>query len=148
LPIIWALLAALLLKTKRSFSVVVAVLLLTAAVLGLFSDKFMVITIFLREFYPVWEFVGNAKDWLPIIIHGAVLLLTVVAIWLAFKADKPKAGWLTALSVLALGTVAAVCLSPTMYASNYRTLYVASLLLVMIIVVLSNQLLSSSKSRR
>jgi hypothetical protein len=107
----------------------------------------MVITAFLREFYPVWSFVGNAKDWLPIVIHFAILILTVVAVWLALKAHRAKALAVTTLLITSAGTIAAVCLSPTMYASNHRTLYVASVLLVIVIVILLAKLLNNSKSR-
>jgi hypothetical protein len=149
LPIIWILLAVLLLKnSKKVINVVVAVCLSAAAVSGLFADKFMVITVFLREFYPVWGFTGSAKDWLPIIIHVMILALTIAAAWLVFKNQRGKAIATTVLMVSAAGTVAAICLSPTMYASQYRTLYVASVLLVITIVILLNQVLNNSKSQR
>jgi hypothetical protein len=150
LPIIWGLLAVLLLKnpTRKIVDVVVAVCLAAAAGLGLFADKFMVFTAFLREFFPVWGFVGNIKDWIPIIIHVSILVLTIVAMWLAARTDRAKAIAPIVLSAAAVGTVGAVWVSPTMYSSIHRTLYVASVLLIIVIVILLNQVLSSSKSRR
>jgi hypothetical protein len=149
LPIIWTLLAVLLLKNpkKKPIDSAVATVLAASAIFGLFADKVMVITAFWREFYPVWGFVGNAKDWLPIVAYVFILLLTLIAMWRVVSKDKTKAIMPIVLSVLAAGTIGTMCLSPTMYASAHRPLYVGSVLLVMVIVILLARVLSSSKSR-
>jgi hypothetical protein len=149
LPVIWLSLATLLLRQSKQLpNIITAVTLIAFSILALFADKFMVITVFLREFYPVWGFVGNSKDWLPILIYALVLITTLVAMYLAAAGDKIKAIAPITLSVIAAATIGAVCLSPTVYVSNFRTLYVASVLLVVVIIILLNRLLSNSKSLR
>ena len=149
LPIIWTLLAILLLKQPRKISnVVVSIYLISVSVISLFADKFMVITAFLREFYPVWGFVGDFKDWIPIVIFTVTLIITLVAMYMVAASNKAKAVVPIILATAAVGTIGAVCLSPTIYASNYRTLYVASVLLVIIIVILLDRILSNPKSLR
>jgi hypothetical protein len=147
LPIIWILTSILLLKNSKKISnVLAAVCLIVFSIFGLFADKFMMITIFLREFYPVWGFVGNLKDWIPIVVYLIILIITLVAIYFVHRDKKENSIAPIALAVIAAGTIGAICLSPTIYASEYRTLYVASILFMMIIIILLNKLLNNLKS--
>jgi len=101
------------------------------------------ITIFWFEFYASWKPADtNALVALNVMPWGIGLFVTVIAPLLLFK-KKPIGALLTTLYSSAFATAAIMVLSPTMYASGWRTIFVPSVMLIFITYILLDKILDA-----
>ena len=93
------------------------------------------------NFHASWRYVGGFTQWIPVIFWLCALVLTVAAIAVVFDTSyRQKAAMCIAGCFLAATATAVLWVSPTMYASGYRVVYVASLLLMLVVLLLIDRL--------
>lgn len=93
------------------------------------------------NFHASWRYVGGFTQWIPVIFWLCALVLTVAAIAVVFDTSyRQKAAMCIAGCFLAVTATAMLWVSPTMYASGYRVVYVASLLLMLVVLLLIDRL--------
>lgn len=149
LLIIWCLLCAILWRQRKRilavFAGCFAGVFLLAKTIGL-DVEFMLL---LRElhfggiinFHASWRYVGGFTQWIPVLFWSGALVMTIAAIAAAFdvKSRQKAAMGITGCLLAAIAT-AMLWASPTMYASGYRVVYVASLLLMLVVLLLIDRL--------
>lgn len=89
---------------------------------------------YIYEFHATWGFSGGLIQWLPVLFWSASILITLLS--LCRYTDKTTRLLTVSLFIVACVTLAALWLSPTMYASSYRVVYASSLLLSILSIVL------------
>lgn len=149
LLIIWCLLCVILWRQRKMilaiFAGCFAGIFLLAKTIGL-DVEFMLL---LRElhfggivnFHASWRYVGGFTQWIPVLFWSCALVMTVAAIATAFDVkSRQKAAIGIMGCLLAAVATAMLWASPTMYASGYRVVYVASLLLMLVVLLLTGRL--------
>ena len=93
------------------------------------------------NFHASWRYVGGFTQWIPVIFWLCALVLTVAAIAVVFGIrSRQKAAICITGCLLAATATAMLWVSPTMYASGYRVVHVASLLLMLVVLLLIDKL--------
>ena len=93
------------------------------------------------NFHASWRYVGGFTQWIPVLFWSCALVMTVAAIATAFDVkSRQKAAIGIMGCFLAAVATAMLWASPTMYASGYRVVYVASLLLMLVVLLLIGRL--------
>lgn len=98
------------------------------------------------DFHATWGFHGGLKSWVAVLFWVVLLGLTVVGTWNAFPANSGKAMVAVALLAGSFIGLAALLISPVMYASKFRLGYASSLILTVLIVMLVSEALGRRRS--
>jgi hypothetical protein len=129
-------------KAKRSIvEYVVALALIAISVFS--AAKGYEIIAFWFEFYAVWKpIITHPLVALNVIPWSLVLVITLVSPLLLFR-KKPVGILLSVLFGASFAAAAIMVLSPTMYASSWRSMFVPSIPLIFIVYILFDRLLDA-----
>lgn len=103
---------------------------------------------YLVNFNAEWGYIGGEMSWLPIVLWSAVLLCTLLGLWVVFTHKKPVLVFSIAILIFGAGSLAALWVSPTMYASGYRVVFPLSLSILVVIISVFAEILLKKKIRR
>ena len=95
---------------------------------------------YLFEFHASWGFQGSLISWLPVVFWISILGFTLVGVHLQLKNNKELRVFAVSLLILAAASLAALWLSPTMYASGYRVVYASNLMILVVCIILFSQI--------
>jgi hypothetical protein len=142
----WALLVALFTKKRHKDKWDLSImLLLTIMTLFTLTKGYEGISYWFN-FYATWKpSLPNKIASLSFIPWTVILLTTVAAPLVLYRKSNKKGIVLSLLFSAAIASTAVITLSPTMYASGVRTLYVPSVILALTILVLSVEVLDKYK---
>ncbi len=101
------------------------------------------------EFYASWKpTITNNIVALNIIPWGIVLVLTLIAPFILFKKNLYFAVIVSILFAVSFACAAIMILSPTLYASSWRSLFVSSVVLLFVLYLLIDRLLTAYRGRQ
>ena len=141
----WGLLALLFIKkrTQTNFQRIIIITLTILCFATLAKSYEPIKWIF--EFYPTWKpIVPNRISYIALALGLFTLIITIIAPLILFK--KNKKGWIISILFLtAFANIAIIVVSPTVYASGSRTLFVPSIILTLINIFLINEVMVEYK---
>jgi hypothetical protein len=144
LALIWGSVSLLLYKMKNisRLNYILCIVFMLASVLLL--SKGHDATKFIFNFNATWNYIPSKFSYISLIPWSMMILLSVLAPFIIY-ANSIRAWLLSLLTALSVASALVMTISPTMYASGWRTIYVSSYLLLTVLIFLLSDVFSKYK---